>query len=58
VRKLILHFRAWNRWRKGNGNSRFYKFLVLIGFMKSPSMIYAYVTLGMEEGLKRKEKQT
>lgn len=56
MHKLILHLRAWNLWRKNNCNSRLYKFLVLIGFMKSPSMICAYFTLGFSEGLKRFEK--
>lgn len=56
MNKLILHLRAWNIWRKCNCNSKFYKFLVLIGFMKSPSMIGAYCALGISEGLKRFEK--
>lgn len=35
--KIIKHLKRWNKWRKFNKNSRKYKFLVLIGVMKSPS---------------------
>lgn len=36
--KIIKHFRRWNIWRKRCGNSTVYKFLVLIGMRKSPTM--------------------
>lgn len=36
--KLLNHIQIWNKWRKRNTNSRFYKFLVLVGFMHSPTM--------------------
>lgn len=36
---IFRHIRRWNKWRKGNLNSRFYQFLVLIGFVKSPTMV-------------------
>lgn len=35
---IFRHIRRWNKWRKGNLNSHFYQFLVLIGFVKSPTM--------------------
>lgn len=38
MKKLIRHIRRWNIWRKYNGGSRMHKFLVLIGFMQSPTM--------------------
>ena len=38
-KRIIRHFRCWNIWRKYNLNSTLYKFLVLIGFTKSPTMI-------------------
>lgn len=31
------HIRKWNRWRKYNTNSKVYKFLVLMGFVYSPT---------------------
>jgi len=34
VKKLVKH---WNYWRKTNKNSKFHKFLILIGFMSCPS---------------------
>lgn len=37
---MIKHFRKWNIWRKHCSNSTIYKFLVLIGLMKSPSMMF------------------
>lgn len=37
MNKLKLHFRRWDGWRKHNRNSRFYKILVLLGLIKSPT---------------------
>lgn len=37
MKPLVRHFKRWNKWRKGCLNSRFYKFLVLIGFVESPT---------------------
>lgn len=37
---MIKHIRRWNIWRKHCMNSPFYKFLVLIGFTKSPTMAF------------------
>ena len=34
---MIKHFKRWNDWRKHNSNSRFYKLLVLLGIVKSPT---------------------
>lgn len=36
--KLLDHIKIWNKWRKRNTNSQFYKFLVLVGFIHSPTM--------------------
>ena len=36
--KLINHIKRWNKWRKGNLNHPLYKFLVLTGWFKSPTM--------------------
>lgn len=38
--KLIKHIKIWNRWRKYNTNDKMHKFLVLIGFIHSPTMGY------------------
>lgn len=64
--KVINHIRRWNKWRKGSLNSRFYKFLVLIGIKKSPTMPHIWLDSewkqfgegfrkGLEEGLKYDE---
>lgn len=34
---IIKKYKKWKDWQKRCINSRFYKFLVLIGFMRSPS---------------------
>ena len=31
------HFRKWNKWRKRSGDSKLYKFLVLMRIIKSPT---------------------
>lgn len=33
----ILYIREWNLWRKRNMNGKFHHFLVLIGFIHSPT---------------------
>ena len=38
MKKIIKHIQRWNIWRKRNSNGPLHKFLVLIGFMKSPTM--------------------
>ena len=38
MRKIIKHIRVWNKWRKGCLNSKFHKFMVLIGLHNSPTM--------------------
>lgn len=38
IKKIINHYRRWNKWRKFNMNGPLYKFLVLIGFAKSPTL--------------------
>lgn len=40
MKRLIKHFKRWNKWRKRNTNSRFYKLLVLLGICKSPTLAY------------------
>lgn len=37
IRRAVLHIRRWTIWRKMCINGPFYKFLVLIGLVKSPS---------------------
>lgn len=37
MRKLIWYLQDWNDWRKHNLNGRLHHFLVLIGFIKSPT---------------------
>lgn len=39
IKSFINHIRRWNIWRKRNLNGRFYKFLVLVGVTKSPTMV-------------------
>lgn len=36
--RMIHHIKVWNRWRKRSLNSKMYKFLVLIGLAKSPTL--------------------
>lgn len=43
MKKVVKHIRRWSIWRKRNRNSRFYKFCVLIGLTKSPTMILTYL---------------
>ena len=57
LRNLILHVQIWNDWRKHNTNSRWYKFLVLIGAVQSPSMVGNYCWFGLRTGLKEKEDE-
>lgn len=35
--EFLNHIKTWNRWRKINGDGPFHKFLVLIGFIHSPT---------------------
>ena len=37
MKKLIKHFKRWNKWRKGSLNSPIYKVLVLLNILKSPT---------------------
>lgn len=39
IRRAVLHIRRWTVWRKMSMNGPFYKFLVLIGLVKSPSFV-------------------
>jgi len=38
MQKIIRHIKRWNKWRKNCLNSKFHKFLVLVGIIKSPTM--------------------
>jgi len=35
--RILNHLKIWNQWRKRSLNSKFYKLLVLIGAMHSPT---------------------
>lgn len=37
MKKLILHIKLWNSWRKRSLNGKFYKLLVLFGLANSPT---------------------
>lgn len=52
IRKIIKHYRVWNYWRKLNSNSKFHKFLVLIGFIHSPTFGLASASLNIQETIK------
>ena len=47
--RVIRHIIRWNKWRKGCLNSWFYKFLVLIGVKKSPTMALIFLDDEEEE---------
>ena len=46
---MIKHIRRWYQWQKGNRNGRWYKFMVLIGVMQSPSMVWMLLPEEMKE---------
>ena len=35
---MVKHIRLWNTWRQFNSNGVLHHFLVLIGFIKSPTL--------------------
>lgn len=43
MKNLIKHFRRWNIWRKCSLNNKLYKFLVLFGVIKSPTMTTVFL---------------
>ena len=55
MRKIILHLKAWNLWRKYSRCSKIHKLLVLLGLSKSPTMVFAYFQIGLEHGFKHWE---
>ena len=57
MHRIILHIRLWNEWRKHCLNSRWYKFLVLIGLVKSPTLIGYYAWFGLKTGLECDEQE-
>lgn len=38
MRKIYIHIKCWNKWRKRNHNNRVYKFLVLINLRIPPTL--------------------
>ena len=50
---MLKRFKCWNEWRKNCLNSPLYKFLVLIGFIQSPTfcMFYPTFTVKYKEGI-------
>lgn len=62
--KIFNHIRRWNIWRRYCTNSRWQKFMVLLGLRNSPSMHQTLlpeereiVAKAFEEGVKRGLKQ-
>lgn len=55
MKKIKTHFQKWNRWRKCNGNSKFYQFLVLIKAARSESFksicSSGFIFEGLMEGI-------
>lgn len=49
MNKLVKHIRRWNIWRKNNLNCKLHKFLVLIGFVKSPTFSYILLPEEIED---------
>ena len=43
---MIKRYKKWKNWRKYNINGWFYQFLVLIGFVHSPSFEVWYYDVG------------
>lgn len=43
MKKLIKHIKIWNIWRKHNANGRIHHILVLLGIIKSPTMLYTFL---------------
>ena len=37
MKYVIRHVKDWNKWRKNNLNSWWFKFLILIGLISSPT---------------------
>lgn len=37
MKKAIIHIKRWDKWRKRSLNSPFYKLLVLLGVIHSPT---------------------
>lgn len=38
MNRITNHLKRWNKWRKHSLNSPIYKFLVLIGVVRSPTL--------------------
>lgn len=54
--RWIKHIKRWNEWRKRNINSSFYKLLVLLGIVKSPTFLCTLTKEEREEFAKSLEK--
>ncbi len=55
--RIANRVKRWNKWRKGNRNSKFYKFLVLIGIAKSSTYILTFIDDGFEEVRKEMQRE-
>lgn len=49
MKKLIRHIKNWNIWRKHNANGRIHHILVLLGIIKSPTMLHTFLPEEMIE---------
>ena len=61
MKKIIKHIQRWNIWRKECLNGPLYKFLVLVGLRKSPSMQFILTPdeiKAFEEGFEKGLKET
>ena len=65
MKRIINHIRQWNKWRKGCLNGKLHKFLVLIGFIYSPTFELTFLDSeweafdkGFKEGLEGKNDRS
>ena len=54
MRSIINHVKRWNKWRKHNLNGPLHKFLVLIGLVKSPTMLMIFTDEEVKRILEQK----
>lgn len=53
MKKLRLRFKTWNNWRKRSANNWFYKLLVLLGLVQSPSFHMYFRVTRIEDALEK-----
>lgn len=41
IKQIKNHIKVWERWKRGSKDSKFYKFLVLLGLAYSPGYNFA-----------------